>query len=81
MPVLWGGSFKARIDPLADRKAGVLTVHNTVFEKGFREHETFLPDFGHEMRRFAAFNGCDRIVFKNLSPVKIKTALTKCVNN
>jgi uncharacterized protein YcaQ len=56
LPILHNDRLVGRIDPVFDRKAGVLRVQNVWWEPGEREVSIDRP-----LRRLAAFIGADSI--------------------
>ena len=58
MPVLYGDKLIGRIEPRADRKAGVLTVSNIWFEPDVRPTKKLSQKIESAVRRLARFNGC-----------------------
>lgn len=62
LPVLYGNSFVARLDPKADRAAKIFYVKSMHFEDGFFPDESFNLMFVEKLKAFAAFNGCERIL-------------------
>lgn len=61
LPVLAGDSFIARMDSKADRKKGVLTIHNLHFEPVKLSAEQ-IAKTKEAITAFAAFNKCKEIV-------------------
>ena len=58
LPVLYGDRFIGRIEPKADRKAGILTVNNVWFEPGVRVTKKISGQIGRAVQRLAKLNGC-----------------------
>ena len=58
LPLLWGGRFAGRLDCKADRKTGVLNVHNVFIESWIKDRNTFAAALETELAKFMAFNGC-----------------------
>ena len=58
LPVLWGDRLVGRIEPKADRKAGVLTVQHFWPEPGVRLTKKLSGQIGRAVQRLAKFNGC-----------------------
>jgi len=63
LPILVGDVFVGRMDSKADRKEGVLMIHNLHFEKGKLSKAT-LNKVAHAIRDFATFNQCKRVEIK-----------------
>ena len=63
LPVLVGDTFIARMDSKADRKQGVLTIHNLHFE-AIKCTESMLVKLSDAIRDFARFNQCKSISIK-----------------
>ena len=79
LPVLWGENFVGRLDPKADRKNKTFIINNLVFEPNFTTFEKFLPLFASKLCELAKFNNCENILFRKISPGKIKTTLKSLV--
>ena len=73
LPVLVGDTFIARMDSKADRKQGVLTIHNLHFE-AIKCPGPMLVKLSDAIREFARFNQCKSISIKKSNN---KTALKK----
>ena len=58
LPVLYGDRFVGRIEPKADRKAGILTVSNVWLEPGVRSTKKLSGQIDRAVQRLAIFNGC-----------------------
>ena len=58
LPILYGERFIGRIEAVADRKAGVLTVKNIWFEDDVRRTKKLLTAIEKRAKRFAKFNEC-----------------------
>ena len=58
MPVLYGDRLIGRIEPRADRKAGVLTVSNIWYEPDVRPTKKLSQKIDSAVRRLARFNSC-----------------------
>lgn len=56
LPILYGERFIGRIEAVADRKAGVLTVKNIWFEDDVRRTKKLLTAIEKRAKRFAKFN-------------------------
>lgn len=63
LPVLVGDTFVARMDSKADRKQKELIVHNLHFEK-VKLSKSMIVKITDALEAFAAFNKCEKIVFK-----------------
>lgn len=61
LPVLYGERFVGRIEAVAEKKTGVLTVKNIWFEDGVRQTKKLLSEIEKCVKRFAKFNGCKEI--------------------
>jgi uncharacterized protein YcaQ len=57
-PILYKDNFVGRLDPKADRKTKLLTVHSIYIDKKVWKQAAFQKEFTKELERFAAFNGC-----------------------
>ena len=74
-PVLFGHNLVARFDPKADRKTGTLTIKNLEPEPDFHVSEIFTRLFTQEIRRFASFHKCDKIILEKCSDPILKKEL------
>lgn len=63
LPILWGERFVGRLDPKVDRKTGIFHIKNLWLEEGFVPDDSFYQAFSNRVREFAAFCGCERVVF------------------
>ncbi|MGI9311715.1 MAG: winged helix-turn-helix domain-containing protein [bacterium] len=65
LPLLWDGRLAARMDCKADRQSGdqsnTLLIRNFVSEAHLTRKEDLVDALAQELRRFAAFNQCERI--------------------
>lgn len=59
-PVLMGDTFIARMDAKAERKEGILVIHNLHFEVTSLDHAA-IKKFSRALFDYSAFNGCQRI--------------------
>ncbi len=60
LPLLWSGRFAGRLDCKADRKTGVLNVHNVFVEPWVKDKETFTSALETELSSFMTFNNCHK---------------------
>ena len=58
LPVLYGDRFIGRIEPKADKKTGILTVHEFWLEPGVRLTKKLSAGIDQAVQRLAEFNGC-----------------------
>ena len=58
LPVVCGDRFIGRIEPKADRKAGILTVSNIWLEPGVRQTKKLSGMIDSAVQRMARFNEC-----------------------
>ena len=58
LPMICGDQFIGRIEPRADRKAGILTVSNIWLEPGVRQTKKLSGMIDSAVQRLAKFNGC-----------------------
>jgi uncharacterized protein YcaQ len=63
LPMLLGDTFIGRMDSKAERKEGVLIIHNLHFEK-IKLSKPTLAKVGNAIIDFARFNQCDRVEIK-----------------
>lgn len=61
LPILYGERFVGRIETVAEKKTGVLTVKNIWFEDGVRRTKKLAGEMDKCVRRFAKFNECKEI--------------------
>lgn len=61
LPILWQGVLSARMDCKADRKTGVLHIHQLNLEPKVTDLEAFAHALNKELQHFMRFNGCDRL--------------------
>lgn len=59
LPILYGERFVGRIEAVADKKAGVLTVKNIWFEPDVKQTKKLLTALERCIKRFAKFNECE----------------------
>ncbi len=58
LPVLYGERFIGRVEPVCDRRAGVLRVRGLWWEEGFRPDRQAERALNGALLRLAEFNGC-----------------------
>ncbi len=58
LPILYGDAFIGRIEPVCDRRAGVLRVRGLWWEEGMEPGPAALETVNSALLRLAAFNGC-----------------------
>lgn len=63
LPILYGDRLIGRMEPVADEKTGVLTVKNIWYESGVRQTKKLQTAVERCLKRFAKWNGCNRMVF------------------
>lgn len=61
LPILYGERFVGRIEAVADKKAGVLTVKNIWFEPDVKQTKKLLGALERCIKRFAKFNECKAV--------------------
>jgi hypothetical protein len=76
-PILYGNNLIGRMDPRADRKAGIYQVLNLSFEKGFKPDDEFLNKLGEKLSKVCEFNGCGEVEVLKTTPAGIKSKLKK----
>ena len=64
LPVLYGDRFVGRIEAVAEKKTGVLTVKNIWFEEGIKQTKKLTAEMERCVKRFAKFNDCKEIIFE-----------------
>ncbi len=75
LPILDGDQFVGRLDPKADRETGTFFVKSLHIEHPPAKMDAFLTRLANAIKRFAAFNNCEKIVVERTSPNKIKASL------
>jgi uncharacterized protein YcaQ len=68
LPILWGDRCIGRMDAKADRPSRTLLLQSLRFEEGFADFEKLRPAWFETMRRFLAFQGCDRLKILKAAP-------------
>jgi len=63
LPILIGDTFVARMDSKANRKQGILTIHNIHFEP-IPLTKPMVFKICDALKSFATFNQCDEIAFE-----------------
>lgn len=76
LPILMGDTFIARMDSKADRKQGVLIVHNLHFEAVKLTKEMVLK-LGEAVKRFATFNQCAAVTIQKTNEAKAVKEMVK----
>ncbi|NQU85141.1 MAG: winged helix-turn-helix domain-containing protein [Mariniphaga sp.] len=74
-PILYGNKLVGRLDPKADRKNKILILKNLVFEPTFKVSVKFLNLFSAELKQFAVFNNCEKIIIEKCPNQKMKKEL------
>lgn len=59
LPIIWNGRLCGRLDCKADRKTGILNLHNVFTEPWLKDTDAFSQAFEEELTSFMAFNGCN----------------------
>jgi uncharacterized protein len=75
LPVLWNGNFAGRLDPKADKQAGIFYVRSLHIEFPPKNREAFFSDLKKKLHEFAVFNGCTEVVCEKAVPVKWRKLL------
>jgi uncharacterized protein YcaQ len=76
LPVLVGDTFVARMDSKADRKEGVLVIHNLHFEP-VKITRPMIAKVSEAIHRFAKFNGCEEITIKKSNDKPVSKAIQR----
>ena len=74
LPVLIGDTFVARMDSKADRKQGVLTIHNLHFEP-LKLTKPMVVKICDAIKTFAKFNQCEAVTIKRSNDKPALTAI------
>ncbi len=61
LPLLYGESFIGRVEVIAERKTGTLSVKNIWYENGIKPTKPMRAALNDCFQRFALFNGCGTI--------------------
>ena len=69
LPILWGGRFAGRMDCKADRKTGILRIHQIFIEPWVNDTEAFIRTLELEIASFMRFNQCHAVTPQTLSDV------------
>lgn len=77
LPILWNGTFAARMDCKADRKTSILHIHHLALEKGLGDRDAFSLALCKELEAFKEFNNCTEIQIHKTSPSNVKTSINK----
>ncbi|MFK7828263.1 MAG: winged helix-turn-helix domain-containing protein [Congregibacter sp.] len=80
LPVLWRGELVARMDCKADRRRGVLEIHQFFVEPGLRDLDSFANALSRELKRFLSFCRCEQLLLHKTSPAKHRHALHSALN-
>lgn len=75
LPILIGDTFIARMDSKADRKEGILIIHNLHFEK-VKLTKLMISKLAAAIADFAKFNQCEEIVVKKTNNKLVVRDLT-----
>ncbi len=79
LPILYRDRLVGRMDPSVDRKKGILTVRDLVFEPGFVSDDPFVPVIARKFVAFAAFNDCNGIEFNHSNKHPLRKELIEAV--
>jgi uncharacterized protein YcaQ len=79
LPVLIGDTFVARMDSKADRKQGVLTLHNLHFEP-LKMTKPMVDKVADAIKTFAKFNQCKAISIKKSNNKPALSAIRKVLS-
>ncbi len=74
LPILRNNKFVARLDAKASRKDGVFHLLHLHLEDGKENAQSFYRALLPELRKFAAFSGCDRLKLHEVSGTRLKPA-------
>ena len=75
LPILYGAELIGRADMKAERKQGILHIHNLAFEAAVTPEDRLLHELMASLLDFMHFQGMKEIRFHNCKPGVIKTAL------
>ncbi len=64
LPILYGADIVGRLDPKADQRAGEFIVRALYLEQPVRDEADFARKLAGKLRDVAAFNRCERIVYR-----------------
>ncbi|AEL24626.1 winged helix-turn-helix domain-containing protein [Cyclobacterium marinum] len=77
LPILWNGTFAARMDCKADRKTSVLHIHHLALEEVLGDKDAFVLALCKELEAFKEFNNCAEIQLHKTSPSDAKILINK----
>lgn len=58
LPILYGEDFIGRVEPVCDRKAGVMAIRNLWWEEGLKPGRSAKAAVNRALSRLAAYNAC-----------------------
>jgi uncharacterized protein YcaQ len=79
LPILYGEEFVGRLDPKADRPGKTLLVRRLAIEPRRAGDERLLAELAAALRRFARFNGCERVALAEVRPGKVAAPLRRAL--
>lgn len=65
LPVVYGERFAGRVEPMCDRREGVLNVNRFWPEDGFRVTNRFLWELEDALKKLCAFHGLERVCWRD----------------
>ena len=80
LPILWDERLVGRLDPKAERAAGVLVVRKLLLEPGAELGSEFFRRLAEGLWRLARFNGCERVKLGRTSPAPHGKTLRRCLD-
>lgn len=80
LPILWNGKLLARMDCKADRKTGILSIHELIIESSLKKTDEFIQAFSKQLESFLVFNVCKSVRLLKVNPTKLKGELQKVIS-
>ncbi|MDR6528632.1 uncharacterized protein YcaQ [Chryseobacterium rhizosphaerae] len=79
LPILFGDQFIGRVDCKTHRKDKKFELIHLFIENTDISTEVWLEPFIEEVKRFAAFNGCESLILTKVSPSKLTAVIKKAL--
>lgn len=79
LPILFGDQFIGRVDCKTHRKDKKFELIHLFIENTGISTEVWLEPFIEEVKRFAAFNGCESLILTKVSPSKLTAVIKRAL--
>ena len=79
LPILFGDQFIGRVDCKTHRKDKKFELIHLFIENTDISTEVWLEPFIEEVKRFAAFNGCESLILTKVSPSKLTAVIKRAL--